>query len=178
MPGGSLTAFLPPTHPPTHAGSTALKRRLLVGRGWTIVDVPFFEWQALSGEGARRAYIAAKLEAAGFRLSPGGRLPQGGEAAPAAGVKAEGWRRQQGGKGAVPVAAAEAKEEQEEQGAGKAAAGGGDEKDEQAEQVQARARRLAMLKFARGQLSRQGLAAKEGGLRVAAAQRRRLAAGE
>lgn len=45
-------------------GATLLKRRLLSQLGWTVVDVPFFEWD-MRNPGSHAAVLKGKLEQAG-----------------------------------------------------------------------------------------------------------------
>ena len=45
----------------TPSGSTLLKRRLLEQLGYTVVPVPFWEWDALQGEEAKRLYLEDRL---------------------------------------------------------------------------------------------------------------------
>jgi hypothetical protein len=45
----------------TPSGSTLLKRKQLGQLGYTVVPVPFWEWDVLRGEEAKRRYIADKL---------------------------------------------------------------------------------------------------------------------
>jgi len=45
----------------TPSGSTLLKRKQLGQLGYTVVPVPFLEWQALKGEEATRRYLQKKL---------------------------------------------------------------------------------------------------------------------
>ena len=45
----------------TPSGSTMLKRKQLGQLGYTVVPVPFWEWDVLRGEEAKRWYIADKL---------------------------------------------------------------------------------------------------------------------
>jgi len=43
-------------------GSTLLKHRLLRGKGWVVVSVPYFEWNALeSGAEAKQGYLQGLL---------------------------------------------------------------------------------------------------------------------
>jgi len=42
-------------------GSTRLKTRLLEGLGWTVLPVPFYEWDRLETKRERHSYLAAKL---------------------------------------------------------------------------------------------------------------------
>ena len=42
-------------------GSTSLKRRLLVGLGWEVISVPFFEWNLLRGSNAKDRYVRELL---------------------------------------------------------------------------------------------------------------------
>ncbi|KAJ1487132.1 hypothetical protein T484DRAFT_1787468 [Baffinella frigidus] len=48
----------------TPNGSTILKRRQLEQLGYTVVPVPFLEWQALRGEEAQKGYLEDKLRRA------------------------------------------------------------------------------------------------------------------
>ena len=48
------------------AGSTALRDRLLRARGWLVVSLPYWEFDALGSLGAKRAYLRAKLPAGLF----------------------------------------------------------------------------------------------------------------
>ena len=43
-------------------GSTGLKRRLLVGLGWEVISVPFFEWNLLRGSNAKDRYVRELLQ--------------------------------------------------------------------------------------------------------------------
>ncbi|KAJ1465296.1 RAP domain-containing protein, partial [Baffinella frigidus] len=45
----------------TPSGSTLLKRKQLGQLGYTVVPVPFWEWDALRGEEAKRRYLEDKL---------------------------------------------------------------------------------------------------------------------
>ena len=45
----------------TPSGSTLLKRKQLGQLGYTVVPVPFWEWDALTGEKERRRYLEDKL---------------------------------------------------------------------------------------------------------------------
>jgi len=45
----------------TPSGSTLLKRKQLGQLGYRVVPVPFWEWQALIGEEAKRQYLQGKL---------------------------------------------------------------------------------------------------------------------
>ena len=45
-------------------GATQLKRRQLRAFGWSLVDVPYWEWNALNGDQERAAYLRRKLDAA------------------------------------------------------------------------------------------------------------------
>eukprot|EP00887_Chlorella_sp_A99_P000497 scaffold17.g497.t1 len=174
-------------------GSTALKRRLLARLGWAIVDVPFMEWQELRDAGARREYMASKLQAAGLALGAqagcqeeqlpvqqGGAMGEAGEGMGAAG----GGAAASGGEPSgvqlhgVPATGSssgssgsegegeEAPEQQQVQAQRE------EQQQEEAAAATERARRLAVLDFSRGRLSRGGLVAKEGSLRVAEQQRR------
>jgi hypothetical protein len=46
----------------TPNGSTLLKRRQLVQLGYTVVEMPFWEWEALKDEEAKKQYFAEKLQ--------------------------------------------------------------------------------------------------------------------
>ena len=52
---------------PTHfadrspTGKTRLRRRLLEARGLRVVSVPYFEWDPLTTDGAKDAYLAGLL---------------------------------------------------------------------------------------------------------------------
>jgi hypothetical protein len=46
----------------TPSGSTLLKRKQLGQLGYTVVAVPFWEWNALRGEEAKRRYLEEKLK--------------------------------------------------------------------------------------------------------------------
>ena len=54
----------------TPSGSTLLKRKQLALLGYTVVPVPFWEWDALRGEGeeAKRRYLADKLRLEGLEF--------------------------------------------------------------------------------------------------------------
>jgi hypothetical protein len=41
-----------------------LRNRLLEAQGFTVVSVPWFEWEALSTDRQRGAYLQAKVNAA------------------------------------------------------------------------------------------------------------------
>ena len=45
----------------TPSGSTLLKRKQLGQLGYTVVPVPFWEWNVLTGEEAKRRYVVDKL---------------------------------------------------------------------------------------------------------------------
>jgi hypothetical protein len=45
----------------TPSGSTLLKRKQLGQLGYRVAPVPFWEWQALIGEEAKRKYLQEKL---------------------------------------------------------------------------------------------------------------------
>ena len=45
----------------TPSGSTLLKRRQLEQLGYTVAPVPFWEWNALGDEEAKRRYLEDKL---------------------------------------------------------------------------------------------------------------------
>ena len=45
----------------TPSGSTLLKRKQLEQLGYTVVPVPFWEWDVLRGEEAKRKYLEDKL---------------------------------------------------------------------------------------------------------------------
>ena len=45
----------------TPSGSTLLKRKQLGQLGYTVVPVPFWEWQVLRGEEAKRRYLEDTL---------------------------------------------------------------------------------------------------------------------
>ena len=45
----------------TPSGNTLLKRRQLGQLGYTVVPVPFWEWDALRDEEAKRRYLEEKL---------------------------------------------------------------------------------------------------------------------
>ena len=48
----------------TPSGATALKRRQLRVAGWTLVSVPYWEWDALHGNSDREvAYVATAVAA-------------------------------------------------------------------------------------------------------------------
>ena len=56
----------------TPKGSTLMKRTQLAQLGYTLVAVPFWEWNALKGKEAKRRYIADKLRGGGpEKLSSG-----------------------------------------------------------------------------------------------------------
>jgi len=42
-------------------GATRLKSRLLRGLGWKVTRIPFFEWDSLTTETAKRTYLEGKL---------------------------------------------------------------------------------------------------------------------
>jgi hypothetical protein len=46
-------------------GSTAIRRRLLEQSGWTVVSVPFFEWDPLASSKERQKYLTDKLKTSG-----------------------------------------------------------------------------------------------------------------
>ena len=46
----------------TPSGSTLLKRKQLVQLGYTVVAVPFWEWEALTDDEAKKQYLADKLK--------------------------------------------------------------------------------------------------------------------
>ena len=46
---------------PTPSGNTLLKRKQLGQLGYTVVPVPFWEWDALRDEKAKRRYLVDKL---------------------------------------------------------------------------------------------------------------------
>lgn len=58
-------------------GSTLLRDRLLAAEGFTVVSVPFYEWEALTSNQARGAYLQAKLDAAADAAAAGGRRRAG-----------------------------------------------------------------------------------------------------
>ena len=43
------------------SGATALKRRLLERAGWRVVDVPFWEWDAVGGPEKQAEYLRRRL---------------------------------------------------------------------------------------------------------------------
>ncbi|GHP06045.1 hypothetical protein PPROV_000479200 [Pycnococcus provasolii] len=49
---------------PHPGGATQLKHRLLERSGWTFESVPYYEWDVLSSNDERRAYLADKIRAA------------------------------------------------------------------------------------------------------------------
>lgn len=49
-------------------GHTTLKGRLLSQLGWTVVNVPYFDWEKCKGAEERKAYLLGKLEAAGVAV--------------------------------------------------------------------------------------------------------------
>lgn len=140
-------------------GGTALKRRLLRRLGWRPVSVPFFEWSELPP--ARRGpYMRQKLEEAGLQLSELQAAPEPLQAAAAGAAAAA----------EAPAAAAAAAEAlaAEAPAAGAAAAAEAaaaqspaPETAADAQQVAERAKRLSMLHYRRGKLSRQGLVARQ-----------------
>ena len=46
---------------PKANGATLARRKLLGARGWTVVSVPYFEWDACEGDAARQARLLVKL---------------------------------------------------------------------------------------------------------------------
>lgn len=38
-----------------------LRNKLLRAQGWHVVDIPYFEWNALKGQKDRSAYIRARI---------------------------------------------------------------------------------------------------------------------
>ena len=46
-------------------GATLLKRRLLKAAGWCVVSVPYYEWDALRGEGEQRGYLEQRVRGMG-----------------------------------------------------------------------------------------------------------------
>ena len=59
----------------TPTGTTALKRRQLRAAGWTLLPVPYWEWNALGSKAAKQEYLRVALEGlgqeAGAVLGPG-----------------------------------------------------------------------------------------------------------
>jgi hypothetical protein len=50
-------------------GATMYRNRRLLARGWRVVSVPFFEWDALGGdEGRQELYLEQALVGLGFRV--------------------------------------------------------------------------------------------------------------
>ena len=47
-------------------GHTAFKHRLLKAQGWSVISVPWFEWDELIGPQLRREYLQVRLQAAGI----------------------------------------------------------------------------------------------------------------
>jgi hypothetical protein len=45
---------------PKPNGATLARRKLLGARGWTVVSVPYFEWDACEGDAARQAQLLAQ----------------------------------------------------------------------------------------------------------------------
>lgn len=60
-------------------GATAMKRRHLQGLGWAVLNVAYSDWDALTGEAQRAAFlkqqVAAALAAAGRPQQPQQRRP-------------------------------------------------------------------------------------------------------
>jgi very-short-patch-repair endonuclease len=52
-------------------GSTRLKHRLLSGLGWTVLHVPYYEWNALKNSSQLKAAYVAKLLESVARGTPG-----------------------------------------------------------------------------------------------------------
>ena len=46
------------TNTQTPLGATVGRRRLLAARGWTVVSIPYFLWDAGAPASAKRAYLA------------------------------------------------------------------------------------------------------------------------
>eukprot|EP00890_Picochlorum_soloecismus_P006449 jgi/Picsp_1/6805/NSC_04144-R1_protein len=52
-------------------GATSLKQRLLEALGWTVITVPFYEWNNHHSEESKYLYLCGKLENKGFGLESG-----------------------------------------------------------------------------------------------------------
>jgi hypothetical protein len=52
-------------------GATSLKQRLLEALGWTVITVPFYEWNNHHSEESQYLYLCGKLENKGYELECG-----------------------------------------------------------------------------------------------------------
>ena len=56
-------------------GATSLKQRLLDALGWTVITVPFYEWNNHHSEENQYLYLCGKLENMGYELECGRLVP-------------------------------------------------------------------------------------------------------